>query len=45
MLVVDAPDEETAVSRLTDNCWKKSGMLVKIIQRWTIFLEAEKKLG
>ena len=44
MLVVDAPDEETVVSRLADDCWKKSGMLVvKSIQRWTIFLEADKK--
>jgi uncharacterized protein YciI len=44
MLVVDAPDEETVVSRLADDCWKKSGTLVvKSIQRWTIFLEAEGK--
>lgn len=41
MLVVDAPDEETVVSRLADDCWKKPGILVvKSIQRWTIFLEA-----
>ena len=44
MLVVDAPDEETVVSRLANDCWKKSGILVvKSIQSWTIFSEAEKK--
>jgi uncharacterized protein len=44
MLVINAPDEETVISRLKDDPWKESGMLVvKSIQRWTIFLEAEKK--
>jgi uncharacterized protein YciI len=43
MLVIDATDQETAIARLADDPWKKSGMLVvKSIQRWTIFLEAEK---
>jgi uncharacterized protein YciI len=42
MLLVDAPDEETVMSRLKDDPWKQSGMLVvKSIQRWTIFLDAE----
>lgn len=41
MPVIDAPDEESVVARLADDPWKKSGMLVvKSIQRWTIFLEA-----
>ena len=41
MLVIDAPDEETAINRLAHDPWKKTGMLVvKSIQRWTIFLEA-----
>jgi uncharacterized protein YciI len=44
MLVIDAPDEETVVSRLKEDPWKQSGMLVvKSIQRWNIFLESEKK--
>lgn len=43
-LVIDAPDKETAITRLTEDPWKKSGMLVvKSIQRWTIFLESEEK--
>jgi hypothetical protein len=44
LLVIVAPDDETAISRLADDPWKKTGMLVvKSIQRRTIFLEAEVK--
>lgn len=44
MLVVDAPDRETIINRLADDPWKKSGTLVvKSVQRWSIFLETERK--
>jgi uncharacterized protein YciI len=43
MLVVDAPDEETVQSTLARDPWRESGHLIEPkIQRWTIFLEAEK---
>jgi uncharacterized protein YciI len=42
MLVINAPDEETVISRLSEDPWKGSEILVvKAIQRWTIFLEAK----
>ena len=41
LLVIDAADDETIVSRLKDDPWSQSGLLeIKTIQRWTIFLEA-----
>jgi uncharacterized protein YciI len=43
MLVVDAPDEETVQATLARDPWRESGHLIApTIQRWTIFLEAEK---
>ena len=41
LLVIDAPDEETIVSKLNEDPWIRSGTLeIKTIQRWTIFLDA-----
>src|SRR5258705_5710518 len=45
MLVVDAPDEETAHATLAKDPWRDSGHLtVPKIQSWTIFLEAAKEI-
>jgi uncharacterized protein YciI len=44
MLVVAAPDEETARTTLTRDPWRDSGHLIEPkIQRWTIFLEPTKE--
>jgi uncharacterized protein YciI len=44
LLVIDAPDENTIISTLKSDPWINAGILaIKTIQRWTIFLEAEKK--
>lgn len=41
MLVVDAPDEETAQAMLAKDPWRDSGHLIEPrIQQWTVFLEA-----
>ena len=43
LLVVDAPDADAITSTLQNDPWIKSGVLkIRTIQRWTIFLEAEK---
>ena len=44
LLVVDAPDEDAITSTFKNDPWIKAGILeIKSIQRWTIFLEAEKE--
>ena len=44
LLVVDAPNEDAIISTLESDTWIKAGILeIKTIQRWTIFLEAEKQ--
>jgi uncharacterized protein YciI len=44
LLVVNAPDEDAITSTLQDDPWLKAGVIeTKKIQRWTIFLEAEKE--
>src|SRR5258708_6748930 len=44
LLVIDAPDKETIISTLRDDPWGQSGILViKAIQRWTIFLDSGDK--
>ena len=46
MLVVNAPDEETAHATLAKDPWRDSGHLtVPRIQSWTIFLEAAKEIS
>jgi uncharacterized protein len=43
MLVVDAADEAAVRAMLKHDPWSKSAILeIKSIQRWTIFLEAER---
>jgi len=43
MLVVAAPDEETARATLAKDPWRDSGHLIEPkVQAWTIFLEAAK---
>ncbi len=44
LLVVDAPDEVAITSTFKNDPWIKAGILeIRTIQRWTIFLEAEKE--
>lgn len=43
LLVVNAADDDAIISRLRNDPWLKAGVLeIKTIQRWMIFLEAEK---
>ena len=43
LLVVDSPNEVAINSTLSNDPWSKAGILeIKSIQRWTIFLEAER---
>jgi uncharacterized protein YciI len=44
LLVVNAPDERTIISTVKNDPWIKAGVIeTRTIQRWTIFLEAEKE--
>jgi uncharacterized protein YciI len=44
LLVINAPDEDAIIATLQDDPWLNAEILeIRTIQRWTIFLEAEKE--